>query len=180
MKIKFIIILLTFCALNSYSQKCKASNDPFTNEVIVSFDYNRKTVFYELKNDVIRFEVIFNYSGDRNYIFGKNLDFYFKLENGKSIVLKSVNESHPTVEQFNSTIYSPMQGGVVSSKSFTAYSFTFNLTKKEVLDFSNSKITIIRVPETGGEGFIDIKAKGRTKNKTKAIKKGATCVLEHI
>jgi len=174
--------VVTFCYSNIYSQKCKVSNDPFSNERIVSFDFNNKVVYYEIKNEVVKFEIIFNYWGERNYIFEDNKDFLFKLKNGKTIVLKSTNESHPKVEQISTTSQGPFPtiGGFSSSESFTAYSFIFNLTKDEVIEFSNSDVTIIRIPETGSDEFSDLEAKGRTKRKTKAIKKGAKCILSYI
>jgi len=172
-----------------YSQKCKNDKDPFTNEEITSFDYNRKTVYFEVKNEKILFDIVFNYWGERKYEFEKGTEISIKLENGSKFNLKTFKKSSPKIENVTSRSSSgffqgfPGFGGGMttsSSENFTAYSFVFTLTKAELKKLAESEIDIIRIPDTDEGKFIDLKAKGRTKKKIKAIKKGATCINENI
>jgi hypothetical protein len=68
----------------------------------------------------------------------------------------------------------------INFENFTAYSFTFLLNKTELKRLAETKIDIIRIPDTDKGDHVDLKAKGRTKKKIKAIKKGATCLSEKI
>lgn len=43
-----IIFIITF-STQAFSQKCENSIDPFTNEQVISFDFNQKSVYFEIK-----------------------------------------------------------------------------------------------------------------------------------
>ena len=181
---KFTFIFLIFLSIKSYSQKCKTEQDPFTNEKITSFDFHNKTVYFEIKNDTITFDITFNYWGEREHEFKENTEILLKLDNGSKIDLKTVKKSKPKIESVTSSsgFFPGFGGGMTtsSSENFTAYSFVFLLTEGELKKLADSEIDIIRIPDTDEGEFIDLKAKGRTKKKVKAIKKGAAYIGEKI
>ena len=84
----------------------------------------------------------------------------------------------------SNNLYPSFGGGLsmssLKTENFTAYTFSFEITKDELTEFSISDIELIRIPDTGEEGFVDLKAKKRTKPKTKAIKKAATCIKNYL
>jgi len=183
--IKKILILILFISITDkgFSQKCEDIVDPFTNEKRTTFDYKNKTVFFQLKEGNILFEIIFNYWGERNHEFEKNKEVLFKLVDGSTISMTTIRKAIPKIEQINSsTIYPGFGGGVPISNSekFTAYSFAFLLSNTELSELSKSSIELIRIPDTDEGSFIDLKAKKRTKKKIKAIRKGAICIKSHI
>ncbi|GAA3611970.1 hypothetical protein Q4Q39_04700 [Flavivirga amylovorans] len=186
MQKKTIIILLILISIKTYSQKCKTDKDPFTNEKITSFDFYNKTVYFEIKNDTIRFDIKFNYWGEREHEFDEGAEILIKLENGSKINLKTIKKAKPKIESITSSSNGPFFPGfgggfnTTSSENFTAYSFTFLLNKTELKSLTESKIDIIRIPDTDEGEHVDLKAKGRTRQKIKAIKKGATCINENI
>ncbi len=183
---KTTLILIILISIKTYSQKCKTEKDPFTNEKITSFDFYNKTVYFEVKNDSIRFDIKFNYWGERKHEFNKGEEILIKLENGSKINLKTIKQSKPKIESVTSTSNGPFFPGfgggfnTTSSENFTAYAFTFLLTKTELKSLTESKIDIIRIPDTDEGEHVDLKAKGKTKQKIKAIRKGATCISENI
>ncbi len=183
---KITLILIILISIKTYSQKCKTDKDPFTNEKITSFDFYNKTVYFEIKNDSIKFDIKFNYWGERKYEFDEGAEILIKLENGSKINLKTIKQSKPIIESVTSSSNGPFYTGfgggfgTTSSENFTAYSFTFLLTKTELKSLMESKIDIIRIPDTDEGEYVDLKAKGKTKKKIKAIKKGATCISESI
>ncbi|PID67885.1 MAG: hypothetical protein CR968_04380 [Flavobacteriia bacterium] len=179
---KKILILFFLVAVQTYAQRCKVEKDPFSNETITFFDYKAKTVYFKVKNDSITFNVKFNYWGEREYVFDKGTEIRIKFDNGADIALKMVKKAKPIIElvtSSNATIIGFYGGfNVVSSENFTAYTFTFLLNKDELKKLSESKIDVIRIPDTEEGEYVDLKAKGLTKKKMKAIKKGATCIRE--
>lgn len=183
---KIALILIILISIKTYSQKCKTDKDPFTDEKITSFDFYDKTVYFEIKNDSIRFNIKFNYWGEREHEFDKASEILIKLENGSKINLKTIKQSKPKIESITSSSNGPFFPGfgggfnTTSSENFTAYSFTFLLNKTELKSLAESKIDIIRIPDTDEGEHIDLKAKGKTKRKIKAIKKGAVCISESI
>jgi hypothetical protein len=180
------IILLIFISIKAYSQKCKTDKDPFTNEVITSFDFDYKTIYFEIKNDTIRFDIKFNYWGERKHVFGEDSEILIKLEDNSTISLKTIKKAKPKIESITSSSNGPFFPGFgsginrTSSEKFTAYSFTFLLNKTELNRLAESKIEIIRIPDTDEGEHVDLKAEGRTKKKIKAIKKGAICMIKKI
>jgi hypothetical protein len=100
---KTIIILLILISIKTYSQKCKTDKDPFTNEKITSFDFYNKTVYFEIKNDTIRFDIKFNYCGEREHEFDKGAEILIKLENGSKINLKTIKKAKPIIENIASS-----------------------------------------------------------------------------
>lgn len=160
------LVVLTLSSISAYSQKCNTSTDPFTNEKIVTFNFNKKTIFYELKNDTVRFEMKFRYKGEKNVILEKGVSLFYKLENGKSIELKSVNDSSPS-----SYIY--------ANQVVTSYSIIFNVSKEDIKEITNSNITVMRFPNVDG-GHVDKVSKGSGKRTFKIIKNGAQCMLNNL
>nr|WP_288933287.1 hypothetical protein [uncultured Allomuricauda sp.] len=177
-----ILIILILMSVKIYSQKCKTDKDPFTNEEITYFDYSYRTVYFEVKNDTILFDVVFNYWGEREHIFKEGTGLSIKLESGAKIDLNTIMESKPKIESSISTsgFYMGLGSGMTStsSQNSTAYSFVFKLTEPELKKLAESKIEVIRIPDTDEEKYIDLEAKGRTRKKIKAIKKGATCLIQ--
>ncbi|MCZ2846206.1 MAG: hypothetical protein O2U61_06920 [Candidatus Bathyarchaeota archaeon] len=184
--IKNILPLLFFIVLsyNTYSQKCEIQKDPFTNEQIVSFDFRAKTVCFQLKNERVFFEIVFHYWGERDHEFKEGTEVLLKLENGNKMGLKTINTSRPKIEQITSSSgYFPGYGGgmtMSSSENFTAYSFTFSLTPTELNKLADSKIEVIRIPDTDEGKYVDLEAKKKTKKKLKAVNKGAICLSENL
>lgn len=183
---KTALILFLLISIKTFSQKCKTDKDPFTNEKITSFDFYNKTVYFEIKNDSIRFDIKFSYWGERKHEFPEGTEILVKLENGSKIELKTIKQSKPKIENITSSSNGPFFPGfgggfnTTSSENFTAYSFTFLLNKTELKSLTESKIDIIRIPDTDEGEHVDLEAKGKTKQKIKAIKKGATCISENI
>ncbi len=181
---KTTLIILILLSAKVYSQKCKTAKDPFTNEEIKSFDFKNKTVYFEIKNDSITLDIVFNYWGEREHIFKEGTGLSIKLETGAKIDLKTIMDSKPKIESSISTsgFYMGLGSGMTSTKAenFTTYSFVFLLTESELEMLAESKIEIIRIPDTDEEKYVDLEAKGRTGKKIKAIKRGATCMSENI
>lgn len=181
-----ILLLLFFTVLsnNIYSQKCKVQKDPFTNEEFVSFDYEAKTVYFELKDDKIYFEILFHYWGDRDYAFQEGTEVQLKLEDGTKMELKTIRNSQPKIERItSSTGYFPGFGGGMtssSSENYTAYSFAFLLSPSDLNKLAESRIEIIRIPDTDEGKYVDLEAKNRTRKKIKAVQKGAGCLRESV
>ncbi len=180
-----IIFFLILTSINTYSQKCKTEKDPFTNEEITSFDYINKTVYFEIRNDTIRLDVKFQYWGEREHEFSEGAEILLKLKNDSKIKLKSINKAKPKIESITSSSYAPVLfgfggGSATNSRNYTAYSFTFLLNKTELNRLAESKIDIIRIPDTDDDEHIDLEAKGVTKKKINAIRKGALCLSEKI
>jgi len=179
------IFIITF-SIQAFSQKCENTIDPFTNEQVISFDFNQKSVYFEIKEEKIVFEVIFSYWGERDYEFMEGTELLFKLENGTKLELKTIRKSSPKIENVTSSSASVLfprfgAGGTSSTtENFTSYSFTFTLTPEEIIKLAESQIEIIRIPETDNEGYVDLEAKGKTKRKVKAINKGAICLSENL
>ncbi|MBP0903638.1 hypothetical protein ACFSKN_03545 [Mariniflexile gromovii] len=183
---KKALMLLLFVAFSNkiYAQKCETNNDPFSGEQILSFDYERKTVYFEFKNDTILFEIVFNYLGERNYEFKEGTKILMKLEDGTKMELSTARVSLPRIEQVTSSngFYPGFGGGMMmsSSSNYTAYSFAFTLTKTDLNKLAASQIEVIRIPDTTEGTYADLEAKSRTKKKVKAVNKGAICLKEHI
>lgn len=180
------LVLLCLLSLKTYSQKCKTDKDPFTNEEITSFNFYNKSVYFELKNDSIKFDIKFHYWGERKHEFKEGTQIFMKFENGLKTNFKTTKKAKPTVESitssFNAPFFPRFGGGfsTTSSENYTAYSFTFLINKTELKNLAESKIEIIRVPDTDEEEHVDLRAKGRTKRKIKAIRKGAKCIAQNI
>lgn len=159
---KRILILLILISLKTYAQKCKTDKDPFTSEKITSFDFYNKTVYFEIKNDTIRFDIKFNYWGEREHEFVKGTEILIKLENGSKVILKTIKKSKPKIESITSSSNSPFFPGfgggfnTTSSENFTAYNFTFILNKVELKSLTESKIDIIRIPDTDEGEHVDL------------------------
>lgn len=184
--IKNILLLLSFIVLSNhiYSQKCEIQNDPFSNEEIVSFDYEEKTVYFELKNDKVYFEIRFHYWGERDYTFKEGTEVLLKLEDGNKMALQTIREAQPKIEKITSSTGYLMGfgGGMTTSRSenFTAYSYTFLLTPSELDKLAESRIEVVRIPDTDEGKYVDLEAKKRTKRKLKAVNKGAICLRESL
>ncbi|MFI0430678.1 hypothetical protein [Mariniflexile sp. HMF6888] len=178
-----LFITLILISLNSFSQRCVDETDPFTNEKKISFDYNYKTVYFQVIDKKIEFEIIFSYRGERNTEFKEGTEILFKLENGNILNLKTIRKSIPKIELINysSNPFGYGMGMSMSkSQNFSTYSFAFSLSKTQLNQFSESEIELIRVPDTDEGKSYDLEAKGETKKKIKAIKKGATCMNSSI
>lgn len=175
-----LLIALFNIILNVYSQKCKSEIDPFTNEKIDSYNYGNKTVYFELKKNEISFEIMFYYLGERHYEFKEGTEMLLKLENNKKLSLKTVRISKPRFEQVSSASRIPSLFGntmtTFSSDTFTGYSFEFKLSKESLEELANSRIKLIRLPDTQDGKYYDVEGKGRTKPKVKAVNKGAKCI----
>ncbi len=179
----FLLIFLTFLAVKA--QECTVEEDPFTNQETVSYNYDYQTVFFQKKGERIFFEILFNYWGERNKEFEEKTEIQIKLENGTKLALKTIRKSLPKIEEQNSStnLYGGFGSGIVISnaKKSTVYSFAFILTNEELKKLAESKIEIIRIPDTDAMEFVDISAKNkRSKKKIKAIYKGANCINEHL
>ncbi|WP_308993870.1 hypothetical protein QLS71_012255 [Mariniflexile litorale] len=174
-----LFINLILISLNSFSQKCVDETDPFTNERKISFDYNYKTVYLQLIDEKIEFEITFSYRGERSNEFKENTELLFKLENGNILTLKTFRKSIPKIEQINyssNTFGYGMGMSMSNSQNYSTYSFAFSLSKTELSQLAESKIDLIRIPDTDEGKFYDLESKGETKKKIKAINKGATCM----
>jgi len=180
----FVLLFAVSCTLSA--QKCKIKNDPFTDERVVSFDYGENQVQYELRNNEISLDIVFNYWGERDYEFQKGATVFLKLENGDKMKLVTVFNSQPKIEEITSTETNVLGFGGFNNTSapktenFTAYVFSFTLTKAELNQLSESRIEVIRIPETQEGKYVDLEAKGRTKKKIKAVQKGAKCIFENL
>ena len=183
---KIIPILLILISINAYSQKCKTDKDPFTDEIITSFDFHNKIVYFEIKNDSITFTTTFFYRGERKHEFNEGSEILFKLEEGSKIGLKTIKKTKPKIENVTTSKVNPFLYGfgggfnTGNSQNYTTYSFTFSLTKNELKKLAESKIEIIRIPDTDEGEHADLLPKGETKQKMKAIKRGASCIMESI
>ncbi|MFX0558644.1 hypothetical protein ACOCEA_17715 [Maribacter sp. CXY002] len=178
-----IFITLILFSSNSFSQKCVDETDPFTNERKISFDYNFKTVYFQVIDKKIEFEITFSYRGERGTEFKEGTEILFKLENGNILNLKTTRKSISKIEQINytsNTFGYGMGMSMSNSQNYSTYSFAFTLLKTQLDQFSESKIVLIRVPDTDEGKFYDLEDKGETKKKIKAIKKGATCMSSFI
>lgn len=179
----FSIILITFLKVNS--QKCQITDDPFTNQETISYNYDYQTVFFQKKGEKIFFEMLFNYWGERNKEFEEKTEILIKLENGTKLTLNTIRKSLPKIEEINAStnLYAGFGNGMVISntKKYTVYSFAFILTNMDLKKLAESKIDIIRIPDTEELEFIDISAKRKSsRKKIKAVYKGANCLKEYL
>ncbi|WP_067037973.1 hypothetical protein [Allomuricauda sp. CP2A] len=179
----FLLIFLTLFKVKA--QKCTVEEDPFTNQETVSYNYDYQTVFFQKKGNSIFFEILFNYWGERSKEFDEKTEIQIKLENGTKLTLKTIRKSLPKIEEQNSStnLYGGFGSGIVISnaKKYTVYSFAFILTGEELKKLAESKIEVIRIPDTEALEFVDISVKRkRSRKKLKAVHKGANCIYEHL
>ncbi len=173
-----LTITFTFILSFAFGQKCEESVDPFSNEKTVKFKLKDRLVFYELKNNSVRFEFEFNFSGERDFVFEKGTSIFFKFKSGKILEIKSDRDCQPTFENTRNITSAP-GGFTFPDKNFTSYFLSFKLTNEELEVLAKEEITFIRTPHVNG-GHKDSEAKGWVKKKAKAIKKGAQCITSHI
>lgn len=169
---KKIQIALFFTLLSSFvfSQKCEIKSDPFTKERIVSFDFKKRSIYYELKNDVIKLEFIFNYSGELNVAVPKGTELLFKLENGETVKLLTVSQSHPKTR---------LIANQASASVLTNYTYVFNVNKEELSKLAISKVILVRYPDTKGD-FLDFEIKVRGRKYATALYEGAQCIQSNL
>lgn len=163
-KLSYLLLLaMVFSFSTSYAQKCEVSKDPFTNDIVASFDFRNKMLFFEHKNGTTKFGFRIAYGGELNVVMPKGTKISFKLENGETISLTTIDDVAP-ISQVSSY-------GVA-----TAYTYIMELNKEEVSKLANIKVTHIRYPDAKG-GFIDYESNRKW---TRVIMEGAECMLENL
>jgi hypothetical protein len=161
------IFLMSFMVISSlFSQKCEEKKDPFTGDKLVSYDYRSRTIYYELKQGSIFFEMTFGYPGDYKITVAKGSELSFKFENGDMLKLSSVADSYPKTNVSGTTIY-------------TNYTYRMELSKNDLLKLAESKVSLIRYPDANGS-MMDWELKGLYKIYTKYMMNGAACIKEHV
>ncbi len=171
MKTYFILIALcSIFLIDCNAQKCEVTEDPFTNEKVISFNWKNGIVFYELKSDKIKFGITCNYNGDRDVIIEKGHKAFFKFDNGETMELTTCVDSHP-----DTNISASQYGAAV----FTYYTFTFSLSKDQLNKLAVNKTTAVRYPDTNGE-YLDVILKGKRNKYTKAVLEGGQCILSNL
>ncbi|MBU2949435.1 hypothetical protein KO493_01855 [Tamlana agarivorans] len=185
--LKKYLLLFSFAVITStcLSQKCKNETDPFTSVNKTFFNYEFKTVYFEIVDEAVAFEITFSYIGERNFEFNENSEVLFKLENGTILNLKTNRKAIPKLEliSYASNSFGAFGGMSMTtsrSQNYSTYSFSFLLSKRELNQLAESKIELIRIPDTDEGKFHDLEPKGETKKKIKAIKKGASCISSYM
>jgi hypothetical protein len=161
------VFLMSFMVISSlYSQKCEEKNDPFSGDKLVTYDYKARTVYYELKQGSIFFEMTFTYDGGYKITVAKGSEVSFKFENGEVLKLSSVADSYPKIVGSGSYVY-------------TNYTYRMELSKSDMLKLAESKVSVIRYPDANGN-MMDRELKGPYTIYTKHILAGAQCIKEHL
>jgi hypothetical protein len=170
---KYILsILLCSIFTVSYSQKCKETADPITNEKKVEFDYvdhDYGGFKLQLIGGKIKFSKVFRLNGANHAKAPAGLEFSFKLENGDILKLKSESESIPEINtDFGGTIHS-------------FFNFTFELSKDDLKKFGQSPLIFIRAPKIISEGYNDFdKDASEVWRSKKPLQKGASCMSAYL
>lgn len=159
-----MILIANFSYLNA--QKCNVTNDEFTKEKIVSYDFNNRVVYYELKNDTIRLEMVFNYNGECNVFIPKGTELLFKLENQEIIKLNTFMDAAPNTNVSGNTV-------------ITKYSYKMVISKEQIANLATSKIILLRYPDAKG-GYLDYQFKGFGKILSNILLKGAECIKSNL
>lgn len=164
------IVLLVISFANANAQKCQVREDPFTNEKVISFNWKKGIVFYECKNDEIKFGIKCGYSGERNVIIEKGNKTFFKFDNGDTMELLTCVDAHPdtriSASQYGASVY-------------TYYTFIFCLDKDQLNKLASFKTVAFRYPDTNGE-FLDIILKGKKNKYTRAVQEGGQCIVDNL
>lgn len=162
-----LLFLLCFLIFTSvYSQKCEVSKDPFTNETVVSYDFHKKTVYYELKQGAATLEILFAYSGGLKSIIPQGSEIMFKTDKGDIVKQVTLLDSYPKTTVTTQAVYSN-------------YSLKIALSKEDLQKLAASKLDVIRYPDPKG-GQTDYDVKGMGKITANQIYKGATCLLGNL
>jgi hypothetical protein len=165
---KNILFFITILCLstNVLAQKCDVGTDPFTKAKSVRFNYQNRTITYELKDSVITFGYTFIIGGELKMIVQANSSISFLLENGKTLEKKSIRDCVPA---------SAISGNMV----ITSYPYEMQLTKEDIDLFAESRPVLVRLPDGQGKE-IDVKFTGFNKVLSKKIYEGARCIKENL
>ena len=166
MKNTFIFLMSLLLVNSLFSQKCETKKDAFTGDNIFSYDYRSKTIYYELKQGTIYFEMTFGYPGEYNVTVAKGSEISFKFENNEILKSTSIADSYPKTNISGSTVY-------------TNYTYRLELSQSDLLKLATSKVTLIRYPDANGS-FVDWELKGLYKIYTKYLMEGAECIKGHL
>lgn len=79
MKYKSLFTVLFSLALYPLVAQCKVNNDPITNEKVVSYNYYDHEFYFERKNNVSKFEILWTYPSQLKMIVPKGTEMLFKL-----------------------------------------------------------------------------------------------------
>ena len=142
--------------------QCKNEKDPITGEKLIQYDFSKKAIYFDYKNDTIHFELRMNYPGTVKVAFEKGAKLYLKLKNDEVIELTSYAPSYPRSQASQHGVYSGFQ-------------FRFVISKETLEKMANEKVDLIRYPDPNG-GHLDIKPK---RNRRKLMK-GAECILSNM
>jgi hypothetical protein len=157
-----------FDYIHIIAQKCEVSKDPFSNEKTASFNWKGETILFELKNKILKFQIILNYDGELNVIVPKGTELLFKLANGETVKVITTVDAAPRTQVVQ-----------IENRVQTQYAYISELTKETINSLSSSKVTFLRFPDTKG-GSTDFDIGKNAKKLTEAIFKGAACIKENL
>ena len=163
--ITIILILILSSPYVGFSQKCKVEIDPFSGEKKVAYGDKQKTIYVELSQGQVLWNLDIVYKGEYNTKLKAGSKLSFKLENGEAITLITNTALQPI-----SKIY--------YGQVFTSYIPTLIITKENLDKFSSSKVKFFRYPDMNG-GYIDHEIKGSGKRYWKKFFKAMECMHEN-
>lgn len=166
----FLLILLSLSTIDADAQKRQVSEDPFTNEKVISYNWKGGIVFYESKTDEIKFGIRCTYSGEQNVTIEKGNKAFFKLDNGEVMELLTCVDAHPDTH-INASQY--------GANVYTFYTFVFSLSKDQLDKLAKFKTTAVRYPDTNGE-YLDVILKGKRNKYTKAVLEGGQYLVSNM
>ena len=160
-------ICLGFISILSFGQDCKVQVDPFTNSDIVSYEFG-KYIIFSLKNDDILLRYQIQFDGAMSTVMPKGSLISFSLENGDIVELLSLEDAIPVKisgypQSFTSSVV-------------TEYFVNMKLTKEQLNNFANSKMTYVRYPDLKGGFTINDKSKRWIRK----LNEGAQCIENNL
>ena len=120
-------------------------------------------LYFEHKGETTTFGFQISYGGELNVIIPKGTEVLFKLKNGETLTLTTMNDAAPISQA------SPY--GVV-----TFYTYIMELTGENVNRLAKMEVSDIRYPDGKG-GFLDYEANRKWR---RIIMEGAECMSEHL
>ncbi|TXH30842.1 MAG: hypothetical protein E6Q96_01185 [Cyclobacteriaceae bacterium] len=168
----FLLLFTLLIGIDSFSQKCEKTIDPFTNESIASFEWRQRgfrNLYFESSKGLIYFQFRAGEMGNFEYTIPKDSEVLIKLENGEVIKLLTSDD----VRSSSSTT-STGGGNVV----FSTYYVKAFVSQKHLEQMAKFRITDLRYPDLNG-GVKQYDNKELRNKFEKFLMEGAQCMMNN-